>query len=113
MTAGEVTYCQVDGILRDSGEYVLMEVEALEPHLYMETSTNVAAKERMYSVLLGPEPVAPKKEKLPVIHVREVKAVPVLTMGISSLIRAFRDMLSRWFGSLFGIRTTYGLEHAC
>lgn len=46
-----VPYCRVDGVVR-KGQFVLMEVEAIEPHLWLETCSNRTAREKLYEVLL-------------------------------------------------------------
>lgn len=51
-TVGELMYCRVDGVVRDTGEFVLMEVEAIEPDFYMEVSSNDRAKEMLYATLM-------------------------------------------------------------
>ena len=48
---GQLMYCRVDGIVRHSGEFVIMEVEAIEPDLYLEVSQDDQAKERLYQAL--------------------------------------------------------------
>jgi len=48
---GQLTYCRVDGIVRHSGEFVIMEVEAIEPDLYLEASQDGQTKERLYEAL--------------------------------------------------------------
>lgn len=53
-TVGQLTYCRVGGVIRDAGEFVLMEVEAIEPDLYMEVSSNAIAKEILYTTLTTP-----------------------------------------------------------
>jgi glutathione synthase/RimK-type ligase-like ATP-grasp enzyme len=53
MNVGQLTYCRVDGVLRDSGEFVLMEVETIEPDLYLEESEDHEAKEMLYGALMG------------------------------------------------------------
>jgi glutathione synthase/RimK-type ligase-like ATP-grasp enzyme len=49
---GAVSYCRVDGVLRDTGDFVLMEVEAIEPHLWLETCNDPAIRESLYAALL-------------------------------------------------------------
>jgi hypothetical protein len=51
---GAVTYCRVDGVIRKSGEFVLMEVEAIEPHLWLETCNDSKIREALYASLLRP-----------------------------------------------------------
>lgn len=49
----KLVYVRVDGVLRDNGDFVLMEVEAIEPHLWLETSNSPACREELYKALLG------------------------------------------------------------
>lgn len=51
---GAVTYCRVDGVVRETGEFCLMEVEAIEPHLWLETCGDERTREALYRALLGP-----------------------------------------------------------
>jgi len=51
---GALTYCRIDGVIRDSGEFVLMEVEAIEPHLWLETSNDPGIRDALYTALLSP-----------------------------------------------------------
>ena len=44
-------YCRIDGVM-SNGEFVLMEVEGIEPHLWLETCVDQTARERLYEVLL-------------------------------------------------------------
>jgi len=53
---GAVTYCKVDGVVRKSGEFVLMEVEAIKPHLWLETCNDSQICEALYAPLLRPNP---------------------------------------------------------
>lgn len=46
-----VPYCRIDGVIRE-GQFVLMEVEAIEPHLWLETCSNHTASEKLYDILL-------------------------------------------------------------
>ena len=46
-------YARIDGILRPNNTFVLMEIEAIEPHLWLETSVTPGVKEAFYSALLG------------------------------------------------------------
>lgn len=46
-----VPYCRIDGVIRE-GQFVLMEVEAIEPHLWLETCSNQTARGKLYEILL-------------------------------------------------------------
>ena len=46
-------YCRIDGVIRDDGSFVMMEIEAIEPHLWLETHTDEKTKEKLYATLLG------------------------------------------------------------
>jgi len=50
---GIVTYCRLDGVLRNTGEFVVMEVEVIEPHLWLETCRNSSIREALCCALLG------------------------------------------------------------
>jgi glutathione synthase/RimK-type ligase-like ATP-grasp enzyme len=51
---GEVTYCRIDGVVRKlTGEFVLMEIEAIEPDLWLEMIKDPKIKETLYAALLG------------------------------------------------------------
>jgi hypothetical protein len=58
---GAVGYVRIDGVPataadwpgEEEGEFVLMEVEAIEPHLWIETTENRDARSSLYEVLLG------------------------------------------------------------
>lgn len=52
---GGAVYARVDGVIRDDGAFVLMEVEAIEPHLWLETADAPGCKEALYKALLGEE----------------------------------------------------------
>jgi len=51
---GQLTYCRVDGVLRDSGDFVIMEIEAIEPELFLEMSDNTEEKEALCDALMKP-----------------------------------------------------------
>jgi glutathione synthase/RimK-type ligase-like ATP-grasp enzyme len=53
VTVGKATYCRIDGVIRDSGEFVLMEVEAIEPHLWLETCEDERNPDALYDAILG------------------------------------------------------------
>lgn len=38
-------------MVREGGEFVIVEIKTVEPHSHMEASSNDAAKERYYSAL--------------------------------------------------------------
>ncbi|KAK5190875.1 hypothetical protein LTR72_000686 [Exophiala xenobiotica] len=46
-------YCRIDGVVRDDGSFVMMEIEAIEPHLWLETHADEKTKEKLYATLLG------------------------------------------------------------
>lgn len=46
-------YCRIDGVIRDDGSFVMMEIEAIEPHLWLETHADEKTKEKLYATLLG------------------------------------------------------------
>lgn len=48
-----LVYVRVDGVVRQSGEFVIMEVEAIEPHLWLETSCQAGGYEPLCEALLG------------------------------------------------------------
>ncbi|KAF2670701.1 hypothetical protein BT63DRAFT_423003 [Microthyrium microscopicum] len=50
---GEVSYCRIDGVIRDDGEFVFMEVEAIEPELWWESASTSRAKDLLCQVFLG------------------------------------------------------------
>ena len=50
---GVVTYCRLDGVLRNTGEFVVMEVEVIEPQLWLETCTDPSVREALCGALLG------------------------------------------------------------
>jgi glutathione synthase/RimK-type ligase-like ATP-grasp enzyme len=50
---GTVTYCRIDGVIRENGDFVLMEVEAIEPEIWLETCKNQSIREALCSSLLG------------------------------------------------------------
>lgn len=50
---GGAVYARVDGVVRDDGTFVLMEVEAIEPHLWLETADAPGCKEALHKALLG------------------------------------------------------------
>ena len=50
---GKTTYCRVDGVFRDNGDFVLMELEAIEPHLWLETCRDSGTRELLYNAMLG------------------------------------------------------------
>jgi glutathione synthase/RimK-type ligase-like ATP-grasp enzyme len=50
---GAVTYCRIDGVLRENRDFILMEVEAIELHLWLETSKDPSIRDALYSALLG------------------------------------------------------------
>lgn len=50
---GGAVYARVDGVVRDDGTFVLMEVEAIEPHLWLETADAPGCKEALHRALLG------------------------------------------------------------
>lgn len=49
---GKTTYCHIDGVIRDSGEFVLMEVEAIEPHLWLETCKDESIHDRLHVAMM-------------------------------------------------------------
>jgi len=55
---GMATYCRVDGVIGTDGEFVLMEVEGIEPHLWLETCQDKTAREMLYNAILGKNEVA-------------------------------------------------------
>ena len=50
-----IVYARIDGVVREDGKFVLMEIEAIEPHLWLETALTPGCKEALYSALLGKE----------------------------------------------------------
>ena len=48
-----IVYARIDGVIRDDGAFVLMEIEAIEPHLWLETTKTPGCREALYSALLG------------------------------------------------------------
>lgn len=50
---GAVTYCRLDGVLRDTGEFVVMEVEVIEPQLWLETCRDTSIREIVCRAFLG------------------------------------------------------------
>ena len=50
---GDVTYCRLDGVLRNTGEFVVMEVEVIEPQLWVETCRDSSIRETLCRALLG------------------------------------------------------------
>jgi glutathione synthase/RimK-type ligase-like ATP-grasp enzyme len=50
---GQLIYCRVDGVVRSTGEFIIMELECIEPDLYLETTKNLDAKTALYDVLMG------------------------------------------------------------
>ncbi|PWY81634.1 hypothetical protein BO94DRAFT_558064 [Aspergillus sclerotioniger CBS 115572] len=46
---GEIGYVRIDGLITDDRPFVLMEIEAIEPHLWLETGKGVS---RMLSLLM-------------------------------------------------------------
>jgi glutathione synthase/RimK-type ligase-like ATP-grasp enzyme len=53
---GAVTYCRIDGVIRqETGKFVLMEIEAIEPDLWLEIVKDPKIKESLYAALLGSE----------------------------------------------------------
>jgi len=52
---GGAVYARVDGVLCEDGAFVLMEVEAIEPHLWLETVDAPGCKEVLHRALLGEE----------------------------------------------------------
>ena len=67
-----VVYLRVDGVVREDGDFVLMEVEAIEPHLWMETSESSACREELYKALLGVPELLPATPKTPIVTVSEM-----------------------------------------
>jgi len=55
LVRGGAVYARVDGVLREDGAFVLMEVEAIEPHLWLETVDAPGCKEVLHRALLGEE----------------------------------------------------------
>ena len=51
--SNRVDYARVDGVVREDGRFVLMEIEAIEPHLWLETASDANCKIEIYSSLLG------------------------------------------------------------
>lgn len=51
-SVGRTTYCRIDGVIRDSGEFVLMEVEAIEPHLWLETCKDESIRDRLHVAMM-------------------------------------------------------------
>jgi len=45
-------YMRVDGVMREDGEFVIMELEGIEPHLWIETAEDESCGELMYGCLL-------------------------------------------------------------
>lgn len=50
---GVVTYCRLDGVLRNTGEFVVMEVEVIEPELWVETCRDPSVRETFCRAFLG------------------------------------------------------------
>lgn len=46
-------YMRVDGVLREDASFVIMELEGIEPHLWIETAEDQSCGELMYGCLLG------------------------------------------------------------
>lgn len=72
---GGAVYARVDGVIRSDGRFVLMEVEAIEPHLWLETTDTPGCKAMLHAALLG-EQVGPV-----VIQKKDVVAVKVYEMS--------------------------------
>ena len=47
-----LVYARIDGIMKDNKVFVLMEVEAVEPHLWLEADSGKGALEKLCKVLL-------------------------------------------------------------
>ena len=49
----ELPYMRVDGVMREDGRFVIMELEGIEPHLWIETAEDQSCGELLYGCLLG------------------------------------------------------------
>lgn len=49
---GPLVYCRIDGIMREDGEFVLMELEAIEPDLWLETVSDSRATDLLCRAIL-------------------------------------------------------------
>lgn len=73
---GGAVYARVDGVTRDDGGFVLMEVEAIEPHLWLETTDTPGCKQMLHAALLGNQlkPTRVEKKAEVTIDVCEIAA---------------------------------------
>lgn len=49
----ELPYMRVDGVMREDGGFVIMELEGIEPHLWIEMAEDQSCGELLYGCLLG------------------------------------------------------------
>lgn len=47
-----LAYMRVDGVMREDGKFVMMELEGIEPHLWIETAKDPTYGEALYRSLL-------------------------------------------------------------
>lgn len=73
---GGAVYARVDGVMREDGRFVLMEVEAIEPHLWLETADAPGCTELLHNALLGGQlvPMATRAKDVVTVGVSEVVA---------------------------------------
>lgn len=75
---GGAVYARVDGVIRHDGRFVLMEVEAIEPHLWLETTETPGCKDMLHTALLGEQARSARAETKGLVTV-DVCEIPVVT----------------------------------